>query len=724
MHFLHPAFLIGAAAVSVPIIIHLVFKMKARVVPFPSIRFLRQIERQVARRQKLQQWLILALRCLTLLLLALALAGPVYKPSGGAYGASSTAVVIVLDDSYSMALSDPEGPVFAKARAAALAVLRTLKPGDAACVLTSSRPPVMSRDVGSLEEEVRKLEPSAGAGTLRPLAGAAMKLLRETPAAQRELYIVSDFQERAADVADINWFARDFSAVLIPVRSTRRDNLSVEGLEPVSPFATTSVPWRVRATVANRGPDVAGKNLTFRVDDRPVGSQMVQVPPGGTSVVSADLRLEQAGWKTVSAELEDDALRPDNRRLLAVEVRAKLSVLVCRPEAAGPLSRSFYVEKALNPGGSAATGVEIVTCEPSGLAERELDDFAAIFLVEALPLDESVHAAIRSYVAAGGGLVIVPGVSLDPEEFQRAFGPEGDERGPLSPGKFAGVEGDERRPETYQAIREFDPHHPVFVRLRRGSTPIDLGTAAFYRWCRFEPYESARAIAKFRSGDPAILEKPYGAGRVLLVASALHPDVTNLPLKVGFLPLLHGIVGHLTAGPRSEGVLVGEEVRLRLPKSGAPAAAKLYRSPTDVTEARAAVRGGTAEFDFGPAAAPGTLTFEWLAPETLESRVVAVNVDPAEGVLRYVDPAKSFPPEMHTLRSLDDLPSVLTRIRHGRSLAIFFLIAALVAALAEALLANRFAFGGSGGGGGAPGVATLAGIEAAGSQRPAARSGS
>ncbi|HLX62740.1 MAG TPA: VWA domain-containing protein, partial [Planctomycetota bacterium] len=127
MQFLHPAFLVGLSALALPILIHFVFKMKAPVVLFPSVRFLRQVDRKVAKRQKLQELLLLLLRCLALALLAFALAGPVIKQFGNTPGSAGTTVAIVLDDSYSMTARDAGGPVFNAAKGMAAAVLNTLR---------------------------------------------------------------------------------------------------------------------------------------------------------------------------------------------------------------------------------------------------------------------------------------------------------------------------------------------------------------------------------------------------------------------------------------------------------------------------------------------------------------------------------------------------------------------------------------------------------------------
>src|ERR1700744_783120 len=69
--FLSPLlFAAGAACVSIPIIIHLLNKRKFRVVVWAAMDFLLAAQRRNARRLRFQRWLLLALRCLAILLLA------------------------------------------------------------------------------------------------------------------------------------------------------------------------------------------------------------------------------------------------------------------------------------------------------------------------------------------------------------------------------------------------------------------------------------------------------------------------------------------------------------------------------------------------------------------------------------------------------------------------------------------------------------------------------
>jgi|GEM_PF-2672933 len=76
MSFLWPGILVLAAAVTIPIIIHLLGERRYERFYISSIRLLKRLETDSLRRIKMRQWLILLLRTLGILFLVLALAGP------------------------------------------------------------------------------------------------------------------------------------------------------------------------------------------------------------------------------------------------------------------------------------------------------------------------------------------------------------------------------------------------------------------------------------------------------------------------------------------------------------------------------------------------------------------------------------------------------------------------------------------------------------------------
>jgi hypothetical protein len=100
LRFLSPLFLIGLAAAAVPIAIHLFRRQAEPVLPFGTVRFLRRVPIEHARRRRLREWLLLALRTLALVLFALSFARPYLADTRAAQTGPVT--VIAVDTSYSV----------------------------------------------------------------------------------------------------------------------------------------------------------------------------------------------------------------------------------------------------------------------------------------------------------------------------------------------------------------------------------------------------------------------------------------------------------------------------------------------------------------------------------------------------------------------------------------------------------------------------------------------
>ncbi|MFL5416395.1 MAG: BatA domain-containing protein, partial [Myxococcales bacterium] len=96
--FANPAYLWGLAALSVPILVHLFNRRRPRPLAFGAIEFVLRSQRQKSRRLRLRQILLLAMRCLLVAGVALALARPSLEPKGTAAavarGPQATALVI------------------------------------------------------------------------------------------------------------------------------------------------------------------------------------------------------------------------------------------------------------------------------------------------------------------------------------------------------------------------------------------------------------------------------------------------------------------------------------------------------------------------------------------------------------------------------------------------------------------------------------------------------
>jgi len=93
--FLNPFMLFGIAAVSIPIVIHLLNNRRVIKMRWAAMRFLRASVERNQRRMRIEDLLLLIIRCAVVALIALALARPVLRSTGTSLlGRQSVSAVI------------------------------------------------------------------------------------------------------------------------------------------------------------------------------------------------------------------------------------------------------------------------------------------------------------------------------------------------------------------------------------------------------------------------------------------------------------------------------------------------------------------------------------------------------------------------------------------------------------------------------------------------------
>src|SRR4051794_12800400 len=138
MTFLAPLMLAGAAAVTVPLALHFFYRARYKPLPWAPMRFLKEAIEQTSRRVKFQEWILLALRCLAIILLALAIARPSRDYTAIAGRGDAIDTVLVFDTSYSMEARDGNKSRLELAKDAALDVLKTLPAQSSVQIFTCS----------------------------------------------------------------------------------------------------------------------------------------------------------------------------------------------------------------------------------------------------------------------------------------------------------------------------------------------------------------------------------------------------------------------------------------------------------------------------------------------------------------------------------------------------------------------------------------------------------
>jgi hypothetical protein len=97
----------------------------------------------------------------------------------------------------------------------------------------------------------------------------------------------------------------------------------------------------------------------------------------------------------------------------------------------------------------------------------------------------------------------------------------------------------EGQPNNYAMFAEIDFQHPLFAPFA-DPRYSDFTKIHFWKYRKLDAtgIPGARIVAKFDTGDPGLVEVPVGQGRLYFLASAWHPDDSQLAVSSKFVPLM------------------------------------------------------------------------------------------------------------------------------------------------------------------------------------------
>jgi hypothetical protein len=580
MTFLNPLLLAGLAGIAVPILIHLLNRQRVQRIPWAAMRFLRVSLERNQRRLRLEDLLLLLLRGLLILLIALALARPVFQ-SADAVGLGRAAItgVIVLDNSASMRATDGVQSRFARARAYAETIVDTLPESSALAVLVASDVvrgliPEPSRDLNLVRKVLRDAPLSDRATHLLPALRQAVDTLERRGGARREIYVITDGQALGwQDLPEIVRWLQEHRVTLhanfIFIRDPERHNLAVTGLRLASGLTPVEQALRFEVQVTNAGDqDAVDVPVRLRVNAEPPSDQAVmdRLPARTTRSVSLFARLPAEGPHTVTAEVPGDRVPGDDQRVLAVTATRRLRLLLVD----GRLARdardreTFYLRQALTPVEAAAAAdyfIEPVVVSSADLETTRLDDYAAVLLANVADFSQSTAAGLEQYVKRGGGLVVFPGAAVNP----RFYNDELFARYGFLPARLGSLR---EAPEAESAWRwqAKDYAHPITA-LWNDPAAGTLASARFQKAYALEPATNAAVVVRFTDGQPGIVERAWGQGRVVLWASTASTAWNDLPVRPAWVPLLYRMLGALQQQKQAALTIpVGDRFFYRMPE--------------------------------------------------------------------------------------------------------------------------------------------------------------
>jgi hypothetical protein len=569
MHFLQPLFVFGGLLFGVPILIHLIGRRRAKVRQFAALELLLRSEKRVARRTKVRQLLLLALRALAIAAVPLILAKPFVEAQSdlpAAVGSAQSAVVIV-DDSLSMSGKKDGKPLLTEARSRARRIVTALGSDAEAALLLGSRgggAPVaeLTADRSRLLSAIDAIQPTHHATDLSGTLKRAAQMLQTATRPERRIYLVSDLAAHGFD-QELPWAAgRGPELVLVdvsdgkPIANHAVTDLRIEAAPHLGARGV-----RISAEIANfSDAAISELPLTLRVDGKPVAKGLVSTPPHGRvqkRFFHSFSRDDDAiGIHDVAVELAPDDLGDDDARQARLEIRRDVRVLLVDGDArtARREDELFYLETALRPGDRDDSQLEVTTVSADDLARTPLADYDVVFLCNVKALDAG---ALREYVKKGGGLFISMGDNVDADAYNAQLGDLLPQplQGARTVGRLPNAREDGETPTVGdgERLQRAERGHPLLMPLSAPHADDALKAARFSRYLLFRPTSEGsgthQAILRFEGGAPALVEGKLGDGRVLVYASSVDRDWNDLAIQPVYLPLMQQAARYLARAP-------------------------------------------------------------------------------------------------------------------------------------------------------------------------------
>ena len=530
LSWINPLYLFGLLSLALPVLIHLVQKQHNEGKRFPSLMFLQQIPRREKRHLEIRHWLLLALRCLLLLLIVLAFARPFFNSDSGATGLEPGRQdsIIVLDRSYSMRIADH----WQQALAIALQLVEQKQARDRIGVVLVDEEAEILSDLTSSANNLRSvLEGQSPGFKATRLTGAieqAARLLAGSNASSKQIIVVSDFQSAAATA--VARISADIELSALPVDVTRIANASITSVVIEASSRAAAAEFSLTVEVTNRATTPLEQEVTLTLDGREIERRQLRLAPGSVLTESFDRLSVSDDLLRGTVSLADDALALDNQHYFVYSSRQQVPLLIVEGSAART-NQAVYLHNALGLSREPVFRVERKVLNE--LRAQDLPTWAVIILNDVSIPGGELGEALADFVAAGGSLLVSAGAA-EQRNWSAAYLPG-------SPGRKV-----DARPAAAYNISDFEPDHPLSIALGTRNTS-DLSLARVFSYRELQPGADDRVVARYSDGAVALLERRVGAGRVLVLTTTLDTHWNDLALQPVFLPFLNQGLRHLTA---------------------------------------------------------------------------------------------------------------------------------------------------------------------------------
>ena len=571
---------LAALGISIPIVLHILNKARPKKVNWAAMELLQKTTQQQSKKIKLEDWLLMVLRCLTFLLVALAMMRLVFVNSSDLFSGASRELILVIDSSYSMNHGQYESR-FDLAKKKAMKIVNSLPSGSKISLVTiGDEPEVLIRHKDpseiSLERYFAALEAKPEGFGLEVSLSVLDELLNESDSANREVIFLTDAQKRSwceNSESTIEKFAelgQKASISLLPLGDESYENLALSDFHMTSGACRSGGFINLSAKIINHGESLATASIELFHNSNIVDVTSVSsLQPKEERLLRFGVQLESSGPNKFQLSLESDNLEDDNSAYLAIDVPDKLKVLIVEGsqgagrylELATQLERRGYAE-----------GLICTVSLASLVSAEQIEKNDVVVLADVGDLDEENIKILDEKVRNGAGLLVYAGVNMDAFSAEQIIG------------RLVTIDWEKRvsaEDGRNHQIRVSPQSDQLGLELRRLEAEIlDCKVNGFHQ---VQTAADSKILLELDNGNPLLFIQEVERGKLAIFTTGADREWSSLPLNPAGPILFHLLLQELSTGDRQKSLRIGESARVEIRSNRLGAEPKLIGPSGEVS---------------------------------------------------------------------------------------------------------------------------------------------
>ncbi len=693
MTFLNPLVLIGLIAASIPIIIHLLNLRKLKVVQFSSIQFLKEMQKNKMRKVKIKQILLLIIRTLAIVFLVLSFSRPTIKNINlaGLGSEVKNTLVILIDDTPSMAVADKKGEYFLQAKKLALKILESAEEGDEIYFFRFSELSSQKNNFEQLtkslaEREIKNLEISDISKNFIDVFISLSRILEQSKNFSKEVYILTDFQK--SNLPENSYKDLKFDRVIdgntriyfFKIGEKDAYNISIDSLEISNRIFEINKQISINASITNyseeRGTNI---NSSLYFNDKKVAQKGIDLNSKSTGNFTFNGQIKEYGFNSGKLELEDDDFLRDNIRYFNFFVPEKVKVLMVAENPADLMFVNIVLSQSFDD--NLEPIFSITQTSPQFFNSYKPEDFEVLIISSPEKLFNLKQ--LKSYIEKGGMAILIPGSNSSPIVFGRTLEE-------LGLNNIVGVTGSKENQNVFTRFKEIDFNHPILEGIFAERTTRKIESPKIFYSFNYKSTLKGKDIILLEDNYAFLSEEKIGEGSVLIFTSAFDLKWSEFPLKPFFVPLINRVAFYSSSSNTNYSAIAGDEVSIKLKKTF-----------TDIHLIHPDGNEVVVSKNESPAGVINLGNLEKIGNYKLINNnqtigIISVNIDTRESNLTKLDESKlkdfannSFPRGSIKILSADIDPiQVIKQERYGTELWKLFLFIVIILLVMEMIIAR------------------------------------